>query len=119
MVDFMPAAEGVIRATPEYHDGYSSVIKLVIDNLEFPSALKGNPLRYSALQLVRSVQLKPWKACAVSVHMSDRLCCPAQSQLPVLIQYSMTMVHVTILLLRNKSDRQRPTWSATSASVCV
>jgi FMN reductase len=44
MVDFMPAAEGVIRATPEYHDGYSSVIKLVIDNLEFPSALKGKPV---------------------------------------------------------------------------
>jgi len=35
---------GVIIATPEYHGSYSSVIKLVIDNLGFPSVLSGKPV---------------------------------------------------------------------------
>lgn len=37
-------ATGVILATPEYHGSYSSVIKLVIENLGFPSALAGKPV---------------------------------------------------------------------------
>jgi FMN reductase len=36
-------ADGVILATPEYHGSYSSVIKLVVDNLGFPSVLTGKP----------------------------------------------------------------------------
>lgn len=35
------AATGVVLATPEYHGSFSSVIKLVIENLGFPSALAG------------------------------------------------------------------------------
>ena len=37
-------AAGVIFGTPEYHGSYSSVIKLVIEHLGFPSALKGKPV---------------------------------------------------------------------------
>ncbi|MGM0588062.1 MAG: NADPH-dependent FMN reductase [Bacteroidota bacterium] len=37
-------ADGIILATPEYHGSYSSVIKLVIDNLGFPSPLKDKPV---------------------------------------------------------------------------
>ncbi len=37
-------ATGVILSTPEYHGGYSSIIKLVIENLGFPSALSGKPV---------------------------------------------------------------------------
>lgn len=37
-------ATGVILATPEYHGSYSSVMKLVIDNLGFPSVLSGKPI---------------------------------------------------------------------------
>jgi len=37
-------ATGIILVTPEYHGSFSSVIKLVIDNLGFPSALKGKPV---------------------------------------------------------------------------
>ncbi len=37
-------ADGVILTTPEYHGSYSSTIKLIIDNLGFPSALKGKPV---------------------------------------------------------------------------
>ncbi len=37
-------AVGVILATPEYHGSYSSVIKLVIENLGFPSGLAGKPV---------------------------------------------------------------------------
>lgn len=37
-------ATGVILATPEYHGSYSSVMKLVIDNLGFPSVMSGKPV---------------------------------------------------------------------------
>lgn len=37
-------ATGVILSTPEYHGGFSSVIKLVIENLGFPSVLSGKPV---------------------------------------------------------------------------
>ncbi len=38
------SAEAVMFATPEYHGSFSSVTKLIIDNLDFPSALKGKPV---------------------------------------------------------------------------
>ncbi|MFH1573241.1 MAG: NAD(P)H-dependent oxidoreductase [Acidobacteriota bacterium] len=37
-------ATGVIFATPEYHGSFSSVIKLIIENLGFPSVLAGKPV---------------------------------------------------------------------------
>ena len=37
-------ATGVIIASPEYHGSFSSVIKLMIDNLGFPSVLSGKPV---------------------------------------------------------------------------
>lgn len=37
-------ATGVIIATPEYHGSFSSVIKLAIENLGFPSPLAGKPV---------------------------------------------------------------------------
>ena len=38
------AATGVVLGTPEYHGSYSSVMKLVIENLGFPSVLAGKPV---------------------------------------------------------------------------
>jgi chromate reductase len=38
------AATGIILATPEYHGSFSSVMKLVIENLGFPSVLAGKPV---------------------------------------------------------------------------
>jgi chromate reductase, NAD(P)H dehydrogenase (quinone) len=38
------SATGVILVTPEYHGSFSSVMKLVIENLGFPSALEGKPV---------------------------------------------------------------------------
>jgi chromate reductase, NAD(P)H dehydrogenase (quinone) len=38
------AATGIVLATPEYHGSYSSVMKLVIENLGFPSTLAGKPI---------------------------------------------------------------------------
>lgn len=35
---------GVILATPEYHGSFSSVMKLVIENMGFPSALRTKPV---------------------------------------------------------------------------
>ena len=52
-------ATGVILATPEYHGSYSSTIKLVIDNLGFPSVLGGKPV---ALLGVASGQIGAIKA---------------------------------------------------------
>lgn len=38
------SSTGVILATPEYNGSYSSVIKLIIENLGDPSALNGKPV---------------------------------------------------------------------------
>ena len=37
-------ATAVVLATPEYHGSFSSVMKLVIENLGFPSLLQGKPV---------------------------------------------------------------------------
>ncbi len=37
-------ATGIVIATPEYHGSFSSVIKLAIENLGFPSPLAGKPI---------------------------------------------------------------------------
>jgi len=37
-------ATGVVLVTPEYHGGFSSVMKLVIENLGFPSTLSAKPV---------------------------------------------------------------------------
>jgi FMN reductase len=37
-------ATGVILVTPEYHGSFSSVMKLIVENLGFPSALSGKPV---------------------------------------------------------------------------
>lgn len=37
-------ATGIIFATPEYHGSFSSVTKLAIENLGFPSVLAGKPI---------------------------------------------------------------------------
>ncbi len=37
-------ATGLVLATPEYHGSYSSVIKLLIENLGFPSTMAGKPV---------------------------------------------------------------------------
>lgn len=42
--EIVKAATGVIFATPEYHGSFSSVTKLVIENLGFPSVLSGKPV---------------------------------------------------------------------------
>lgn len=42
--DIVSRADGVVLATPEYHGSVSSVLKLVIENLGFPSVLAGKPV---------------------------------------------------------------------------
>ncbi len=52
-------ATGLVLATPEYHGSYSSVIKLFIENLGFPSVVSGKPV---ALLGVAAGQLGAIKA---------------------------------------------------------
>ena len=35
---------GVVLATPEYHGAFSAMTKLILENMGFPSALKGKPV---------------------------------------------------------------------------
>lgn len=42
--DAVKSATAVVLATPEYHGSISSVMKLVIENLGFPSVLAGKPV---------------------------------------------------------------------------
>ncbi len=37
-------ATGIVIATPEYHGSFSAVLKLMIENLGFPSVLRGKPV---------------------------------------------------------------------------
>jgi FMN reductase len=37
-------AGGIIISTPEYHGSFSSIVKLIIENLGFPSVLSGKPV---------------------------------------------------------------------------
>jgi NAD(P)H-dependent FMN reductase len=37
-------ATGVVLATPEYHGGFAAMMKLLIENLGFPSLLAGKPV---------------------------------------------------------------------------
>ena len=42
--EIVEGATGVILVTPEYHGSYSSVLKLLIENLGYPSKLAGKPI---------------------------------------------------------------------------
>jgi FMN reductase len=42
--DMIRHASGVIVATPEYHGTYPAILKLIIENLGFPSGLSGKPV---------------------------------------------------------------------------
>ncbi len=40
----LAAATGIVLATPEYHGSFSACLKLIIENLGFPSGLAGKPV---------------------------------------------------------------------------
>ena len=75
-------ATAVVLATPEYHGSFSSVMKLVIENLGFPSALQGKPVALMAWLRERSAPSSHWSNCAVSRLTWARLFCPRQCQWP-------------------------------------
>lgn len=37
-------ADGILLSTPEYHGSYSSVLKVLIDNMGYPSVMEGKPV---------------------------------------------------------------------------
>ena len=42
--EMIKGVDGVILATPEYHGSFSSLMKLSIENMGYPSAIKGKPV---------------------------------------------------------------------------
>jgi FMN reductase len=42
--EMVSEGDGILLATPEYHGSFSSMMKLTIENLGFPSVLKGKPV---------------------------------------------------------------------------
>ena len=44
MVEGVKAATGLVLATPEYHGSFSAMMKLMIENLGFPSVMAGKPV---------------------------------------------------------------------------
>ena len=44
VIERVKGCDGILLSTPEYHGSFSSTIKLLIDNLGFPSALAGKPI---------------------------------------------------------------------------
>ena len=58
-------ADAIILASPEYHGSYSSVIKLIIDNLGYPSALCGK-----AVALI-GVAASPFGAMKALEHLNS------------------------------------------------
>ena len=44
MQEIVRGASALVLCTPEYHGGLSSVIKLVIENMGFPSVMSGKPV---------------------------------------------------------------------------
>ena len=44
LTEAVKAATGVVLATPEYHGTFAAMMKLVIENLGFPSVLAGKPV---------------------------------------------------------------------------
>ena len=44
MQEAVRAASGLVLATPEYHGCFSSMLKLMIENMGFPSAMAGKPV---------------------------------------------------------------------------
>jgi FMN reductase len=44
MADTVRDATALVMCTPEYHGGLSSVMKLAIENMGFPSAMSGKPV---------------------------------------------------------------------------
>lgn len=44
LVQRVGRADGILLSTPEYHGSYSSVLKVLIDNMGYPSAMAGKPV---------------------------------------------------------------------------
>jgi FMN reductase len=42
--EVMNDAVGVVIATPEYHGSFPAMLKLILENMGFPSALRGKPV---------------------------------------------------------------------------
>ena len=62
-------ATGVVLVTPEYHGSFSSVMKLVIENLGFPSVLAGKPVALLGVAAGTIGAIKSLEHCAVSSRM--------------------------------------------------
>lgn len=73
VVSRVAEAEGALLITPEYHGSFSGVIKLVLDNLGYPSVLRGKPVGVVSLGASRFCGPRPADGLgSVLAHMRAR-----------------------------------------------
>src|SRR5438067_2496587 len=68
-------ATGVVLVTPEYHGSFSSVMKLVIENLGFPSVLAGKPVALLGVAAGSIGAINRSNNCAAWFRTSAPSCC--------------------------------------------
>ena len=57
------SAAGAVLATPEYNGSYSSVMKLLIENLGHPSPLFGKPVAFAGVEAADALLSNSQRAC--------------------------------------------------------
>jgi NAD(P)H-dependent FMN reductase len=73
VVERVAAADSAVLVTPEYHGSFSGIIKLVLDNLGYPSVLKGKPVAVVSLGASRFCGPRPADGLnSVLAHMRAR-----------------------------------------------
>ena len=65
----------MVLATPEYHGSFSSVMKLLIENMGFPSVLAGKPISLLGVAAGRIGAIKSLENLRDLIdYMQDNLC---------------------------------------------
>lgn len=100
--DIVDSAVGVILATPEYHGTFSSVMKLVIENLAFPSKLQGKPVSLLGVAAGRIGAVK-------SLEHLRSVCAHVGS---IVLPYSISVANVQKIFDANGNCTDEPTEKA-------
>ena len=115
----MKSATGVILATPEYHGSFAAVMKLVIENLGFPSLLAGKPVALLGVAAGQIGAIKSLEQLRSVCSHAALLCCQGLYLWPASRSCSMSMDAALMRPSRKESAAWRQAfWNTfTGASV--